>query len=108
MHRGRCTTRCSRTSTRTPACRARNIARQWGERWISVAADQAIPHQLMAELYTYDSEYQAALREIASAESLGIQTPTWNPRAKRAALLIRSGNLTEGARLAGPLAPANF
>src|SRR6185436_10604942 len=52
---------------------SREISRQWGERWISVAADQAIPHQLMAELYSYDGEYQSALREIARAESLGIQ-----------------------------------
>jgi hypothetical protein len=88
--------------------RARGVARSWGERWLAVASDEAAPHQLMAELYAFDNEYPAALRQLAAAESIGVQTPAWSAPARRLVYLAKSGDLTVASGLADSLTTAGF
>lgn len=88
--------------------RARGVARSWGERWLTSAADQAAPHQLMAELYALDAEYPSALRELAAAESIGVQTPAWSAPARRLVYTGKSGDLAVAGRLADSLTNAGF
>lgn len=95
----------SLTATRK---RARAVARAWGERWLTTAGSAAAPHQLMAELYTLDGEYDAALRVVTRAESLGVKTPTWVAPARRLYILSKKGDFTVASRLADSLSKAAF
>ena len=87
---------------------ARRIARSWAERWIAVAPDEAAAHEVTAELLMYDAEYPAALRALAVAESLGIQSPQYVPAARRVLYTAKSGALAEASRLADSLGTAGF
>jgi TolB-like protein/tetratricopeptide (TPR) repeat protein len=95
-------------SLRAMRKQARSISRSWAERWLTVASDEAAPHQVMSELYAYDGEYANALRELAAAESLGVQTPTWSAPARRLVYVAKSGDLTTAGRLADSLTSAGF
>ena len=86
----------------------RGIGRSWAEKWLTVAGDQAAPHQLMSVLLSFDGEYPAALRELAAAESIGVQTPTWSAPARRLVLLGKSGDIAGAARIADSLAAGGF
>jgi TolB-like protein len=87
---------------------ARRIARSWAERWVAVAPGEAAAHQITAELLMYDAEYPAALRELAVAESLGIQSPQYVPAARRLLFTAKSGALAQAGRLADSLSTAGF
>jgi TolB-like protein/tetratricopeptide (TPR) repeat protein len=87
---------------------ARAIARAWDERWLAVAPNETAPHQIMAELSMYDAQYPAALRELAVAESLGIQSPQYVPAARRVLYHAKAGNFAEAGRLADSLTAAGF
>src|SRR4029077_1825354 len=88
--------------------RARASAIAWAQRWMSVAADEAAPFQLMAELNALDGNYPAALHALAKAESLGVQTPAWSAPARRLTYLGKSGDLAGAHRLADSLTDAGF
>jgi TolB-like protein/tetratricopeptide (TPR) repeat protein len=87
---------------------ARAVARSWGERWLTAAPDQAAPHQLMSQLYAYDGEYASALRALAAAESLGVQTPAWSAAARRLVYQAQAGDLDAATRLADSLTSSGF
>ena len=87
---------------------ARGVARTWAEQWLSVAPDQAAPHQLMSALLMYDADYAGALRELEAAESIGVETPTWSTPARRLVVLAKSGDITGAGRLADSLTAAGF
>lgn len=88
--------------------RARAYGISWAQRWMSVASDEAAPFQLISELHALDGDYPAALRELAKAESLGVQTPAWSAPAKRLTYLGKSGDLAAATRLADSLTDAGF
>ncbi|MGH7520305.1 MAG: hypothetical protein ACREMI_03405, partial [Gemmatimonadales bacterium] len=87
---------------------SRRVARAWGDRWIAAAADQAAPRQLMTMLLALDRDYAGALKELAAAESIGIQTPAWSPAARRLVILGKSGNIAGASRIADSLANGGF
>ncbi|HEY8176277.1 MAG TPA: hypothetical protein VIF32_11315, partial [Gemmatimonadaceae bacterium] len=87
---------------------ARGVARSWAERWLTVAPEQAAPHQLMSVLLMYDADYAGALRELAAAESIGVETPAWSAPARRLVVLAKSGDVTGAGRLADSLTSAGF
>lgn len=88
--------------------RARAIARSWGERWVSVAAREAAPHVIMAELYQYDGQYREALREVQLADSIGVQSPSWSPAARRMIYLGKMGDHAAAGGIADSLTEAGF
>ena len=88
--------------------RARAIARSWAQRWVAVAPGEAAAHVLSSELLALDGEYPAALREVAVAESLGVQVPTWSPRSRRLLFLAKAGRLADADRIADSLTAAGF
>ena len=88
--------------------RARAIARDWAQRWVAVAPGEAMGHQLYSELLGLGGDYADALRELAVAESLGVQIPTLAPRARRLLFLAKAGRLAEADRLADSLAAGGF
>jgi TolB-like protein len=88
---------------------ARQAGRGWGERWIAAAPPGvAVPYALMAELYALDNDYPNALGALATAESLGVQTPTWSTPARRLFYSAKAGNLTVASRLADSLTATGF
>ena len=87
---------------------ARAVARSWAERWVSVAPGEAAPHQLVSELYAIDREFPAALRALAKAESIGVQTPAWSPPARRLFFSAKSGDLAMAGRLSDSLTTTGF
>jgi TolB-like protein len=87
---------------------ARIVSRSWAERWLAAAPDQAAPHQLMSVLLMYDHEYAGALRELATAESIGVQTPAWSAPARRLVIVGRANDLRNAGRLADSLTTSGF
>jgi TolB-like protein len=87
---------------------ARTVGKSWAERWLTVAGDQAAPHQLMSILLELDHDYVGALRELAAAESIGVQTPAWSAPARRLVLLGKSGDLSGAGRIADSLSAGGF
>lgn len=87
---------------------ARVVSRSWAERWLAAAPDQAAPHQLMSVLLMYDHEYAGAIRELAVAESIGVQTPAWSAPARRLVIVARAGDLNVAGRLADSLTTGGF
>lgn len=87
---------------------ARAVARSWAERWLAVAPDEAAAHQTISELYALDGEYAAALRELAAAESLGVQQPAWSAATYRLKYLAKSGDVAAAGRIADSLTAAGF
>ena len=87
---------------------ARGAARAWAERWLAVEGDQSPPHQLMSALLDLDDEIPGALRELAKAESLGVQSPTFVPAARRIVYLAKMRDYGGASRISDSLAAAGF
>ena len=97
-----------RDSLQASRRRARAVARAWAQRWVAVAPGEAAARQLSSELLALDGEYQAALQEVAAAESLGVQTPAWSPQARRLLFLAKAGQLAAADRIADSLTSSGF
>jgi hypothetical protein len=95
-------------SLRAARQRARIAARAWAERWVSATTRESAPYQMLASLYSFDHDYPAALRAVATADSLGVQSPGWSAASRRLTYLAKGGGLDAAGRLADSLAAARF
>jgi tetratricopeptide (TPR) repeat protein len=66
---------------------ARTRARGVLDRWLTVAPDEGQAHLWLAMLQSFDRDYDAALRSLAAAESLGVASPVPFPVARLGFLL---------------------
>ncbi len=87
---------------------ARAASRAWNARWITASGGEAAPYMLESELANYDGDYPAALRAVAKAESLGVQSPGWVPSARRLLFHAKAGRHVEAMRLADSLNGAGW
>jgi len=87
---------------------ARDIARAWVDRWLVASPGDAEAHRTLARIEELDGHIPAALRSLATAESLGVETRWESVAARRMVLLARLGRVAEARRLADSLATATY
>ncbi len=87
---------------------ARDIARAWVDRWMVASPREAEAYRALAHIEELDGHYDAALRALAAAESLGVQTRWEAVAARRMVLLGRLGRIAEARRLADSLVAATY
>jgi TolB-like protein len=87
---------------------ARDIARAWVNRWLVASPGDAEAHRTLARIEELDGHVPDALRSLATAESLGVETRWEAVPARRMVLLAKLGRVTEARRLADSLASATY
>jgi len=87
---------------------ARDIARAWVDRWLMASPRDAEAHRTLAHIEELEGRYPEALRSLATAESLGVETRWEAVVARRMVLLARLGRVVEARRLADSLVTATY
>jgi TolB-like protein len=87
---------------------ARDIARAWVNRWLVASPADAEAHRTLARIEELDGHIPEALRQLATADSLGLETEWEAVPARRMVLLARLGRLAEARRLADSLLRAGY
>src|SRR5204862_4859764 len=73
--------------------RARAAARAWARRWLVAGPAEAEAHRMTARVLELDGNYEAALRELDIADSLGVEAEAEAVAARRMILLGKLGLL---------------
>ena len=87
---------------------ARDVARAWVGRWMAASPRESEAYRTLARIEELDGHYEAALRALATADSLGVQTRWEAVAARRMVLLGRLGRIAEARRLADSLVAAAY
>src|SRR2546425_342705 len=88
--------------------RARAAARAWARRWVVAGPAEAEAHRMMARVLELDGNYEAALRELNIADSLGVEAEGEAVAARRMILLGKLGRLEDARRIADSLWRASY
>jgi tetratricopeptide (TPR) repeat protein len=88
--------------------RARAAARAWARRWLVAGPAEAEAHRMMARVLELDGNYEAALRELDIADSLGVEAEAEAVAARRMILLGKLGRLDDARRIADSLFQASY
>jgi TolB-like protein len=88
--------------------KARDIARAWVGRWLMASPGDAEAHRTLARIEELDGHIPAALRSLATAESLGVETEWEAVPARRMVLYAKLGRVAEARHLADSLAAASY
>src|SRR6266550_845877 len=88
--------------------RARAAARAWARRWLVAGPAEAEAHRTTARVLELDGNYQASLRELDIADSLGVEAEAEAVAARRMILLGKLGRLDDARRLADSLWGAHY
>ncbi|MBI1967304.1 MAG: hypothetical protein HYS40_04890 [Gemmatimonadetes bacterium] len=88
--------------------RARAAAGVWARRWLLAGPAEAEAHWLMARVFELDGAFEAALRELDLAGSLGVETEAEAVAARRMILLGKLGRLHDARRIADSLWGASY
>src|SRR5207244_12135036 len=83
--------------------RARAAARAWARRWLVAGPAEAEAHRMTARVLELDGNYEAALRELDIADSLGVEAEAEAVAARRMILLGKLGRLDDARRIADSL-----
>ncbi len=83
--------------------RALEAARVWSERWLVVGPDEAEAHATLARVLERQGRYEDALRELAIADSIGVEAGLTVVGARRLAVLGKLGRYAAAARIASDL-----
>jgi TolB-like protein len=83
--------------------RAVDAARQWSQRWLAAGPNEADAHLWASRAHALAGDYALALRELETADSLGVETGLENVPARRMALLARLERYADGTRVADSL-----
>jgi TolB-like protein len=87
---------------------ARDIARAWVNRWLVATPGEAEAYRALARIEELDGLIPEALRALATADSLGIETRWEAVPARRMVLLAKLGRLAEARLLADSLLRAGY
>ena len=87
---------------------ARAAARAWARRWLVAGPAEAEAHRMTARVLELDGTYQAALRELDIADSLGLEAEAEAVAARRMILLGKLGRLNDARRIADSLWKAKY
>jgi len=88
---------------RAARARAVDAARQWVNRWLAVGKGQAEPHLWASRVHSQAGDFEAALRELNTADSIGVESGLENVPARRMSLLARLGRYAQGRAIADSL-----
>jgi tetratricopeptide (TPR) repeat protein len=88
--------------------RARAAARAWARRWLVAGPAEAEAHRMMARVLELEGNYEAALRELDIADSLGVEAEAEAVAARRMILLGKLGRLDDARRIADSLMQASY
>ena len=88
--------------------RARAAARAWARRWLVAGPAEAEAHRMTARVLELDGNYEAALRELDIADSLGVEAEAEALAARRMILLGKLGRLDDARRIADSLWGAHY
>jgi len=83
--------------------RSRDVARAWVRRWLAASPGDAEAHRTLARIEELDGHVPEALRSLATAESLVVETEWEAVAARRMVLLAKLGRVPEARRLADSL-----
>jgi hypothetical protein len=75
-------------------------AMQWVKRWLVAGPADADAHLWASRIAEVQEDFPLALRELAVAESLGVQSTLESVRGRRLVLLVRSGKFDAAAAMA--------
>jgi TolB-like protein len=87
---------------------ARDIARAWVDRWLVASPGEGEAYRTLARIEELDGHIPEALRALAAADSLGIETSWEAVPARRMVLLAKLGRLAEARRVADSLRRAGY
>jgi len=85
---------------------AADVAMRWVERWLAAGPGDADAHIWASRITELQKNYSRALREVAIAESLGVQSSFEFLPGRRMALLVRARQYTQANALADSLQAA--
>lgn len=86
--------------------RSADVGMEWVDRWLLVGPSDAEAHLWASRLAELRDDAPRALRELAAAESLGVQSAWENVAQRRLQLLLRAEQPAAAARIADSLAKA--
>ncbi len=86
--------------------RAISTAVAWAERWLAAAPGDAPAHQAAVDVYTLAERYDDALRELAIADSIGLEVSFGRATSERMEILTRAGRYDEAGGLVDSLIAA--
>lgn len=95
-------------SVQASRARARAAARTWAWRWLAAGPAEAEAHRSAARVLELDGAWEAALRELGVADSLGVETEAEAVAARRMILLGKLGRLDDARRIADSLWNARY
>ncbi len=93
---------------RASRSRARAAAQAWARRWLAAGPAEAEAHRTAARVLELDGALEAALHELAVADSLGVETEAEAVAARRMILLGKLGRLDDARRIADSLWNARY
>src|SRR5438445_412345 len=88
--------------------RARAAATAWARRWLVAGPAEAEARRMTARVLELDGNYEAALRELDIADSLGVEAEAEAVAARRMILLGKLGRLDDARRIADSLWGAHY
>ncbi len=93
-------------TVRAARARALAVARAWIDRWLAVGRSEAEAHLWASRVADQGGDAATALRELETADSLGVETGLENVPARRMALLAKLRRYADGSRIADSLLQA--
>jgi tetratricopeptide (TPR) repeat protein len=88
--------------------RARAAAKAWARQWLVAGPAEAEAHRMTARVLELDGNYEAALRELDLADSLGVEAEAEAVAARRMILLGKLGRWDDARRIADSLWGASY
>ena len=88
--------------------RARDQAQTWVRRWLAAGSGEAEAHRASARVQELEGAYQAALRDLDRADSIGVEAEGEAIAARRMILLGKLGRLDDARRIADSLWQAHY
>jgi tetratricopeptide (TPR) repeat protein len=95
-------------SLETARGRARAAARGWVQRWLAASPGEAEAHRAASRVYELDGIAASALRELETADSLGVEAEVEAVAARRMILLGKLGRMAEAKSIADSLWQARY
>jgi tetratricopeptide (TPR) repeat protein len=95
-------------SLETARGRARAVARVWVQRWLAVSPGEAEAHRAASRVHELDGDAAVALRELETADSLGVEAEVEAVAARRMILLAKLGRTADARGIADSLWQAGY
>ena len=88
--------------------RARDVVLQWVTRWLNAAPQNSQAHWTASFAYELDEQFEEALEELNTADSLGVELPVDARWGRRMLLLAKQRKFEEAMVIADSLTEAGY